>query len=113
MPDLQSKRQLPRESFPVFVSFPKFALKLLFSCSYRLVMRRELEEGAEGGEAGRGESNFLLPLGCIYRLPVLAPFPERCHRPLGRLRAPFLHPPFPGTPGCRSGGAGCAGAMGG
>lgn len=66
----------------------------------------------EGGEAGRGESNFLLPLDCIYRLPLLAPFPERCHRPLGRLRAPFLHPPLPGSRGCRSGGVACTGAGG-
>lgn len=54
MPDLQSKCQLPQESFPVFVSFPKFALKLLFSCSYRLVMRRELEGGVEGERRDEG-----------------------------------------------------------
>lgn len=32
--------------------------------------------GCGGGEAGRGESNFLLPLDCMYRLLLLTLFPR-------------------------------------
>lgn len=89
MPDLQSKRQPPRESFPVFVSFPKFALTLLFSCSYRLVMRKELGGKCGGGGGGTRTEQFLASPGLYIPSSPSSPFSREVSPPSGEAPSPL------------------------
>lgn len=56
-----------------------------------------------GGEAGTRGEQFLASPGLYISSSPSKHFPERCHRPLGRLRAPFLHPPSPAAMGAAVG----------
>lgn len=56
-----------------------------------------------GGRRGRGESNFLLPLGCIYRLLLLSIFPRGVTALWGGSAPPFSIPPSPAAMGAAVG----------